>query len=365
MNTQRPVKNWGLILIIVAIALLGVYMIAGSWIGLPTVSDLLTGHLGPAFTCNSDEPVLIAPFNPIVYIAVDEQSLYWIIREDGQDPAKVMKMSKSSGETQVLAKLQMDPYGLLVDDKSVFWVEGTWQSEANFVLKKVDKRGGDITELWRRQGTILQLNMDADYLYWLNYEDGIVLRIPKKGGEPEVMTAGKEDLPKLSVTNGQIYLGGDVGLRLMEKPEQTPRTLITTAELIQELNIGLRDERSAYYIGQVIQEYNNELIIIFDVENNPGMVSCSDNAANIVSLPEAGGTPHIIQTVAGPLVGTGVVAPYLYAIGGCRGGQMVNIDTGETSTINIGYNAFNLIVDKRHLYWSDREGLKCIRRPKQ
>jgi hypothetical protein len=365
MNTQRPVKNWKMILIIVAIAILGVYIIAGSWIGLPTVTDMLTGHLGPVFTCNSDHAVLLAPFSPIVYIAVDEQSLYWIMRGNGQDPASVMTMSKSSGRIQVLAKLQMDPYGLLVDDKSVFWVEGTWQPDANFVLKEVDKRGGDITELWRTQGTILQLNMDADHLFWLNYEGSVVLRMPKKGGEPEVMIAGVEDLVKLSVTNGQIYLGGGSGLRLMQQPEQTPRTLITSAELLQDLNIGLRDERSVYYTDRVIQDNNNEVIFEFYVGNNPGWGSCSDNATYISGLSKADGALRSIAVMAEYLTDIQVVDPYLYLIGGCVGGKMVNIDTGETSDIGLGSDAFALAVDKSHLYWTDREGLKCIRRPRQ
>jgi hypothetical protein len=57
-------------------------------------------------------------------------------------------------------------------------------------------------------------------------------------------------------------------------------------------------------------------------------------------------------------------APYLYTVGDCRGGQMLNLDSEEISVIDaIGYDAFSLAVDKTHLFWSDREGLKCMRRP--
>jgi hypothetical protein len=251
-----------------------------------------------------------------------------------------------------------------VDDNSVFWVEGVWQSEPDFVLKKVDRQGGDITELWRTRGTILQLTMDADYLYWEDYEDKNILRMPKKGGEPEVLVAGLEDLIRLSVLNGKNYLASGDGLSVMEQQEQTPRTLITTDELLQKLNIGLRDERSIYYTDRVIQDDNTEIIFEFYVGNYPGMVSCSDNATYILGFSKTDGTIRSIAVMSEYLTDIHVVTPYLYLIGGCVGGKRINIDTGEISDIELGSDAFTLAVDENHLFWTNREGLKCIQRPK-
>ena len=361
MNTKRPVKRWGWILIIAAIVLVGGYIIAVSWIRLPSPVDLLTGHLGPDFTCKSDNPILLAPMTSVADIEIDRQSIYWLTRGN---PGAVMKMSRSNGKIQQLAEVQSEPYALLEDDTSLFWVEGSWQPETNFILKRIDKHGGNVAELWRTHGTIMQLDMDGNYLYWFDYEDQSVLRMSKERGEPDVLLSNLDGLRYFTILNGQIYLGTDDWLGVLDQQEEMPRILITTDQLLQELHIGLRDERSVYFIGPVIQEFNHEIIFTFSVENNPGWISCSDNSVRILGLPEVDGVPRIIMTVSGPLTNIGMIDKTLYSIGGCFGGQVINMDTGETSTIEIGYDAYNLAFDKKHIFWTDNEGLKCIRRPK-
>jgi hypothetical protein len=352
MSARWSFKRWGWIMGIVAIALLGV----GLWIGFPSAAGLLTGHPVPNFTCNSDKPVLLTPIAPIAYLTNDAQSLYWLTRGN---PGAVMKMSKSSGKIQTLAQLGSDPGGILVEDESVFWVEGTWDPDPSFILKKVSKQGGEVTELWQAQGTMTQLSTDADYFYWLDYEAKAVLRMPKKGGETELLVSGLDDVS--SIIDGKIFLGGN-RLGILDTPGQSPRVLITIDELIP--GFGSRpDERSIYAVGPIILEDEDKFIFEFYVAGNPGMVSCSDNASYITSVPEAGGTPEIIMTVEGALSLAAVFAPYIYTIGDCRGGGMVNVETGETAAINIGYDAFTLAVNQNHLYWSDREGLKCMQRP--
>jgi hypothetical protein len=346
---------------IAAIILVGGYIIAVSWIGLPSPVDLLTGHLGPDFTCKSDNPVLLAPITSVADIESDRQSIYWLTRGN---PGAVMKMFRINGKIQQLAEVQLEPYTILVDDNSVFWVEGSWQPETNFILKRIDKHGGDVVELWQTHGTIMQLNMDGNFLYWFNYEDQSVLRMSKEGGDPDVLLSGMDGLNNFSIMNGQVYLGNDDWVGILDQQAKMPRILITTDQLLQELHIGLRDERSVYFTGPVIQEYNHEIIFGFIVENNPGWISCTDNSVRIIGLSEVDGMPRIIMSVSGPLTNIGMIDKTLYSIGGCSGGQVINMDTGETSTIEIGYDAYNLALEKNLIFWTDHEGLKCIRSPK-
>ena len=342
------------VLLFLAVALLA----AGLWGLFSFFPALLPGHPGPDTTCLSQDPVLLTPLEPIASLAVDEEDLYWLTRGDS---SALMKMSKDTGRVESLAGLQGEPYALLVDERSVFWVEGTWQPETVFVLQKLYKHTGQVTELLRTPGTIMQLAMDADHLFWLDHEENTVFHLPKTGGEPARLVSGLEGLAAVSILNGQVYLGGSDWLRVMQP--QGPETLVATGRLLQELNIGIRDERSLFYVGPVVQDVDDRIIFVLHVDNYPGMISCTDNAAHIVSLPGTGGTPQILLSVAGSLQGFGVVSPFLYTLGACSGGQRLNLETGESTSLVIGYDAFNLVVDQEHLYWTDREGLKCMSRP--
>ena len=121
MCVQRPVKRWGWVLIIPAIAVLGV----GLWIGFSSADELLKGQHGTNALCNGDTPVILTPSHPIADLAIDGQSIYWVRRGN---PGSVMSLSKSNGKIEVLASLQSEPYGMLVDNQSLFWVEGTLAS---------------------------------------------------------------------------------------------------------------------------------------------------------------------------------------------------------------------------------------------
>jgi hypothetical protein len=281
-----------------------------------------------------------------------------------------MKMSKSNGKLQVLAELGLgsEPYGILVDNKTVFWVEQTWQPDNSYTLKKVDQHGKKITKLWQAPGWMGYLNTYRHNLYWLDYEANAVFLMSKKGGEPKALVSGLEGLGNLAIVNGQIILGGYEGLGILERPGQKPRKGITSEQLLQDLHIGLRDEWSRYAAGPVIAEYNGEFIFVFSVANNLGWGSCTDNADHIVALPESGGTPHILLTVSGSLgwgslIDADLIAPFLYTVGMCQGGQMTNLNTGKTSAMDIGWGTSALAVDKKHIYWANREGLECMRRP--
>ena len=353
----KPVYRRGWFLIIIAVVLFGVGV--GITFNLQGIS--LTWHTGPIYRCQSDDPVLLAPIAPIASLTSDGQSLYWLTRGN---PGSVMKMSKITGKVQELSVLRSDPYGILVDNDFVYWVEGSWQPGPDFKLIKVKKRGGEVTELWHASESMMQLSMDADYLYWMIYETKTILRMPKKGGEPQMVVSGLEYFNNFSIVNGKIFLGGGDRLGVLDQQDQRPRILIATGQLFQDLHIGLRDERSVYFVGPVIQEYNNVIHFLFTVENYPGMISCTDNRVYMISLPESGGTAHIILNQEGSQSGVGVAEQYLYTIGGCSGGKSVNIDSGEISGLNISYDSNNLAVDKNNLYWTDQEGLKCMRRPK-
>lgn len=175
---------------------------------------LVAAHsTGPDSSCLNEQPVMLAPISPVVDLAVDDQSIYLLTRAN---PGSVSKISRSDGEFQTLADLRAEPFGILVDEHSIYWVDGSWDSGPDFSLKKMEKRGGEVTELWNDQGSILQLTMDKDYLYWLDSETAGIWRLSKKDGMVERFASGLQDFSNLSVLNGTIYLGGSGGLRTLK-----------------------------------------------------------------------------------------------------------------------------------------------------
>jgi len=125
----------------------------------------------------------------------------------------------------------------------------------------------------------------------------------------------------------------------------------------------VRDEYSVFITGPVLAIQEQVLILDFYVANNPGMISCTDNADHIVGLPMGTDSPRIIASAQGSLGPARIFYPYLYMVGACTGGRMVNLQTGEVSPLEIGYDTFTLAVDKNFLFWSDQEGVKCMLRP--
>ena len=364
MNTQWSASKLARFLVIVMIALPGV----GLGSKFSSNINVYPRHPHPKSVCNSEEPVLLNSNYQITDLAADRQYLYGLTRGD---PGVLVKISKRSGKDRVLAELDSSPVSMLVDHRSIFWVEHAWQPEDSYTLKKVDKRGKKLVEFWQAPEWMNYLSMDHRYLYWLNHETDSVLRMSKKGGEPKTLVSGLESISNFSIVKRQKYIGGREGLYVLERPSQTPRMLISSEKLLQDLNIGLRDERSLYYAGPVIAKHNGEIIFVFSVANNPGMGSCNDNNDHIVALPKMGGKPRILLTLSGSLltgslVDSDLYGPYLYTVGLCQGGQVTNLNTGETSAIEYGgwgWGASSISVDKGYIYWADREGLKCMQRP--
>lgn len=363
MNTQWTANKLARFLAIVIIALPGI----GLGNIFQTTIYISKGHPRQMSVCNSEEPVLLTSNSQITDLAADSQYLYGLT---WGDPGVLMKITKRSGKFRVLAELDSSPGDILVDHKSIFWVERPRQPEYSYILKTIDKHDKAV-ELWQAQGWMDYLDLDNQYLYWLNYETDSVLQLSKKGGEPKTLISDLGRITNISILKRNLFLGGQGGLYVLEQKSQTPRILISSEKLILDLNIGLRDEWSRYYVGPVIAEYDDELIFVFSVANNPGMGSCNDNKDHIVALPKVGGMPRILLTLSGSLltgslVDSDLYSPYLYTVGLCQGGQVTNLNTGETSAIDFGgwgWNASSISVDKGYIYWADREGLKCMQRP--
>lgn len=365
MSTPWSTSKWMLFLAIMLVALPGMGLSTAN----SPVFDSGSEYLQPVSVCNSETPVLLKP-HPVGGPISSGQSLYWLIRGD---PGSVMKMSKRTGQLQVLAERGPgSAFGFLVDKKSVFWAEATGPADDHLTLKKVDKRGRKVTELWQGTAAMRHLRMDRHNLYWLDYEADALFRLSKKGGEPEVLISSVVDrISNFSIVDGKMYFGGHEGLAVLERPGRMPRILITSEQLLEDLRISLRDERSLYWAGPVIAEYEDDILFVFSVANNPGLGSCNDNYDLIAALPKAGGKPHSILSVSGSL-GYGslqdaeLLPPYLYTLGICQVGQVTNLDTGKKSNLNIGtglQETWSLAVDRRSIYWVNREGLMCMRRP--
>src|SRR5215471_12977480 len=95
-------------------------------------------------------------------IAIDETSIYWTTLGQGAGPAQVLKMPKTGGTPTVLADGQQLPLEIAVDPDSVYWttLHGT--------VWRVAKSGGSPTVLADSQIYPLAIVVDATDVYWNN-----------------------------------------------------------------------------------------------------------------------------------------------------------------------------------------------------
>ena len=121
---------------------------------------------------------LVEGINPEV-VAVDEDNVYWV-DDDG-----IYRAPKDGGEAVLTHWGYVSGTALVVDASYVYYSqEGIW---------RVQKDGGAPEPIVEDPGYGARgLAADATHLYWANYYEGTVSKIPKGGGAVSVLAAGLE-----------------------------------------------------------------------------------------------------------------------------------------------------------------------------
>ncbi|MFH1438475.1 MAG: hypothetical protein ABIJ56_22390 [Pseudomonadota bacterium] len=166
------------------------------------------GQVMRVSTQGGDATTLISGLKSASAIGIDDAAVY--VATFGFDKkGQIMRAPKSGGPSTVIAGKQEQVRALIVDESSVYWL---CTSGNGYTVTKADKtKGGSPVTLAavkanpgvRRHRN--RLAQDAGYIYFPAFDR--ILRVPKAGGDPELLVsiAGDGDIVSHTVSAGTLY----------------------------------------------------------------------------------------------------------------------------------------------------------------
>lgn len=137
-------------------------------------------------------------------IAVDADSVYVTASNIGGEG--LLRFPATGGTPQSLAP-SPGAHGLFVDADHAYWVE----YDNNGPVKRVPHHGGLVQKLTTTpRGT--DIAGDDTSIYWLgtgtlaaSYFDGVVMKMPKGGGDPVTLASAQSSVDQLRLSNDYVY----------------------------------------------------------------------------------------------------------------------------------------------------------------
>lgn len=117
-------------------------------------------------------------------------------------------MVKATGISVMLASGLPDQGGLALDEDQVYWSE-SWNGRDG-LIRSVQKDGTG-TRTLASSAAPGRLAVDSSFLYWIDHgapdvrADGQVLRVPKRGGEREVLAHDQAAPSDIVLAEGAVY----------------------------------------------------------------------------------------------------------------------------------------------------------------
>ncbi|HSO34242.1 MAG TPA: hypothetical protein VLT33_17020 [Labilithrix sp.] len=169
--------------------------------------------------------------------AFDAESVYFSTPK-GAGPAgdlsgaRVFRMPKKGGAASVLAaKLPDEATGLAVDATHVYFCAVSWSSpevERAGIVARVPKGGGDVEILAKDQPSLRRAWIDESHVYFLSGRGGrmaSVLRVAKTGGEVSKVAAD-DTLEQAAVDATAVYFSSDGTFDATTKARLSPAKLV-------------------------------------------------------------------------------------------------------------------------------------------
>jgi hypothetical protein len=307
---------------------------------------------------------------PIVGIAVDANSVYWLdsgpclgdASDCSSSEGTVMSVPKSGGTPTTLASGQSSVNAIAVDDENVYWTDsGPFFPPGPLVysgkVMKIAKSGGTPVTLASHRDVTEYLALGSRDLYWLEGDfvasgggaevTTHVMKMPKSGGSPIqfALSAPPYFIPGavLAVDATSVYWNNFFDLVKAPLGGGTPTTLVSPPD----------GGSSLQTIGLAV----NSTTVFAALLECSGMCGATDQ---LWSVPKAGG---VVTTLASGLDPEIVVADdttvYWIDTGATSGpplqGSILTVPTtgGIPTTLATNQeNAYPLVVDSSSLYWA-------------
>jgi hypothetical protein len=177
---------------------------------------------------NGGKPSVVAssPFSTIQCVVVDDASIFWV------QGNSVMKAPQNGGPGVGLAGGQTGVDCVAVDDKNVYWsLAGTEKAQfADGGIVSVPKAGGGAKVLVKGAEHAANVLVDDKNVYWQNVDK--IMKAPKTGGPEAVLAPAGGTIADIAIDDTGVYFtvagtGTDGTVGRVSKDGGTPTVLAT------------------------------------------------------------------------------------------------------------------------------------------
>ncbi len=178
-------------------------------------------------------------------IAVDDTYVYWASCRD----KSISKIEKVGGVSRIILT-GFCPSAILPVSDYLYWAEGVIRIGR---IMRINKDGGQVTELATQQDWPTEMIGDKKYLYWINENDpeyqgeflhGAIMRMSLGGGSPTKLVS--INIPShLAIDDRFVYWVSSNGIEKVSKDGGETRTLTTVVNVVEDLAV---DDKHVYFV---------------------------------------------------------------------------------------------------------------------
>ena len=165
-------------------------------------------------------------------VAVDDTHVYWTNAVDPMTnpgvPSRVMRAPKTGGPAEIIADNQDRAFYLTVDPAFVYWTERN-----GGVIYRQIKTGGALEVLGANQdnGTPFEIAVDGMYVYFTDFDNGQVQRMRRDGsGKTELLAANQPRAKGISIDYGYVYWANNMSNEIRRMPKAGGNVQILQSE---------------------------------------------------------------------------------------------------------------------------------------
>ena len=164
------------------------------------------------------EPSVFVQATPGIYeMALDATHLYWVT--DGIfGPSEVWRADRATAQREHLVTSDLRVYALAIDETHVYF--GETAGETGNVIR-VPKAGGATQTVVAAADNPISIAVDETHVYFPRAfsPDGMVLRAPKEGGVPELVVADVDNPWDFAVDETHLYVSEQNRGRVIRVPK--------------------------------------------------------------------------------------------------------------------------------------------------
>jgi hypothetical protein len=301
-------------------------------------------------SCEASAVVIASeqPASSTSRIAIDDADAYWtygIMVFDGpaEGNGSVTKAPLAGGAATAVASEQGVPAAIALNENDVFWIDQFWGK-----IMKAPKSGGTPTEVVSSfNGNILELEVDDDSVYWVDYDEGGpgVFKAPVGAGTAVRLATGVGQIGALAVDETHVYwsqyVQGEAWNHVMKAPIEGGEPEIVHGQLYGSVYSDLAVGASNVY---------------WNGDRGTDVGADGTVSIKLMQIPLAGGAPVTIAEESGIsqlAVNSTAVYFTVQLLDGRPGAiRKVPLNGGSVSTVvseQPGLSAF--AVDDAHVCW--------------